>query len=563
MAWKRPSQPSASSSSRVSRSGLLVQMASATPRAASASSAASSRRVERGCRRRYWRHNNRGRADSPARPAPRSPRRSRPAPLRSSARAPWPTRWRDRLAGTSARPPEPASVMVERGGEIGRGVGERAVEIERDHVEGEVGHRPSGCRAAAMEMARFPCDRARGPGAMTSRDHSPPSILAAGKGTRMKSDLHKVLHPIAGRPMLAHLLDSVEALGPRARPSSSSAAAASRSRPLVEARGGEIVVQERQLGTGHAVLQAEDALAGFDGDVLILYGDTPLVEAATMRADARAAPRAGRAGRGRGRLPARRSAPLWPDHRRAPTARSRRWSNIRMRPPEERAVDLCNSRPDGGRAADLSRCWRGSATPMRPANIICPTSSCSPPRTAAIGGDRGRRRGNRRGQQPRRARGGRGGMAAPAPRPRRWPTAPRWSRRKRSGSRTIPRSAATRDRAQCRVRPRRHDRRQRRDPGLQPYRGRDDRDGRGDRSLCAAPARRRDRRGGARSAISSRSRRRSSARAPRPTTSPISATPRWARAPMSAPARSPAIMTAISIAQHEHRDVVALRDPAR
>ena len=108
-------------------------------------------------------------------------------------------------------------------------------------------------------------------------------VLAAGKGTRMKSDLHKVLHPIAGRPMLLHLLDSAAALSPERV-----VAVVGAGREQVEAAvaplGAAIAHQAEQLGTGHAVMQAEAALAGFDGDVLILYGDVPLVGSATMRA---------------------------------------------------------------------------------------------------------------------------------------------------------------------------------------------------------------------------------------------------------------------------------------
>jgi bifunctional UDP-N-acetylglucosamine pyrophosphorylase / glucosamine-1-phosphate N-acetyltransferase len=106
-------------------------------------------------------------------------------------------------------------------------------------------------------------------------------ILAAGKGTRMKSDKHKVLHPIAGRAMLDHLMGVMEGLGP-ARKVVVVGSGREQVESLVEARGGDIVVQERQLGTAHAVLQAEEKLADFQGDVLILYGDTPLIEAETM-----------------------------------------------------------------------------------------------------------------------------------------------------------------------------------------------------------------------------------------------------------------------------------------
>ncbi|WP_425229417.1 bifunctional UDP-N-acetylglucosamine diphosphorylase/glucosamine-1-phosphate N-acetyltransferase GlmU [Sphingomonas sp.] len=107
-------------------------------------------------------------------------------------------------------------------------------------------------------------------------------ILAAGQGTRMKSDLHKVLHPLAGRAMLHHLLDSVAALSP-ARTVVVVGAGREQVEAAVAPLGAEVAVQAEQLGTGHAVHQAEAALAGFDGDVLILYGDVPLVTTATMR----------------------------------------------------------------------------------------------------------------------------------------------------------------------------------------------------------------------------------------------------------------------------------------
>src|SRR4028119_1086340 len=102
-------------------------------------------------------------------------------------------------------------------------------------------------------------------------------ILAAGKGTRMKSDLHKVLHPIAGRAMLDHLLGVVDRLQP-AHKIVVVGSGREQVEHLVSARGGKVVVQDRQLGTAHAVGQAQSALGGFEGDVLVLYGDTPLVE---------------------------------------------------------------------------------------------------------------------------------------------------------------------------------------------------------------------------------------------------------------------------------------------
>ena len=107
-------------------------------------------------------------------------------------------------------------------------------------------------------------------------------ILAAGKGTRMKSDLHKVLHPIACRPMLMHLMASVDALSPTKKV----VVVGSGKSQLEAALAGsaELAVQEPQFGTGHAVQQARGSLEGFEGDVLILYGDVPFVPTAMMQA---------------------------------------------------------------------------------------------------------------------------------------------------------------------------------------------------------------------------------------------------------------------------------------
>ncbi|MCW3836261.1 bifunctional UDP-N-acetylglucosamine diphosphorylase/glucosamine-1-phosphate N-acetyltransferase GlmU [Sphingomonas canadensis] len=107
-------------------------------------------------------------------------------------------------------------------------------------------------------------------------------ILAAGKGTRMKSDLHKVLHPIAGRAMLLHLIDSLDDAGATER-----VVVVGSLREQVEAavapHGVKIAVQEEQLGTAHAALQARAALVGFDGVVVICFGDAPFLSAETVR----------------------------------------------------------------------------------------------------------------------------------------------------------------------------------------------------------------------------------------------------------------------------------------
>ena len=107
-------------------------------------------------------------------------------------------------------------------------------------------------------------------------------VLAAGQGTRMRSDTHKVLHPIAGRPLLLHLLDRVDALGAKKK-----VVVVGKGREQVETaiagHGVTIAVQAEQKGTAHAVQQAAAALAGYEGPVIILYGDTPFVETDTLR----------------------------------------------------------------------------------------------------------------------------------------------------------------------------------------------------------------------------------------------------------------------------------------
>jgi len=107
-------------------------------------------------------------------------------------------------------------------------------------------------------------------------------ILAAGQGTRMRSDTHKVLHPIACKPLLLHLLDSVDRLGAEKR-----VVVVGKGRDQVEValKGRDVAIahQAEQKGTAHAVSQAKDALAEYDGAVLILYGDTPFVEADTLK----------------------------------------------------------------------------------------------------------------------------------------------------------------------------------------------------------------------------------------------------------------------------------------
>src|SRR5690606_24455398 len=114
----------------------------------------------------------------------------------------------------------------------------------------------------------------------------------AGHGTRMNSDLPKVLHPLGGVPMFAHALEAARALEPE-RVILVTGHGAAQVEAAARTRDPEIRIarQEARLGTGHAVLQAGTALEGFSGDILVLYADTPFVTPETLErmAGARAA----------------------------------------------------------------------------------------------------------------------------------------------------------------------------------------------------------------------------------------------------------------------------------
>ena len=106
-------------------------------------------------------------------------------------------------------------------------------------------------------------------------------ILAAGKGTRMKSKLPKVLHKLSGKPMLEHVLDAAGEAGV----DDEIVIVGFGSEKVTEFLGtrARVAIQKEQLGTGHAVLQARDLLGGEKGTALILCGDTPLLEGAELK----------------------------------------------------------------------------------------------------------------------------------------------------------------------------------------------------------------------------------------------------------------------------------------
>ena len=108
-------------------------------------------------------------------------------------------------------------------------------------------------------------------------------VLAAGQGTRMKSSLPKVLHPLGGAPLFMHAIRAGQCLAPER----TVLVTGDGSDPVEKAAASagwemNIVVQTERLGTGHAVLQAENALRDFQGDAVVLYGDTPFIREDTL-----------------------------------------------------------------------------------------------------------------------------------------------------------------------------------------------------------------------------------------------------------------------------------------
>lgn len=108
-------------------------------------------------------------------------------------------------------------------------------------------------------------------------------ILAAGRGTRMNSELPKVLHPLGGVPLVVHAMDSAAQAEPERTVIVAGHGAEAVSKSVREYNeDADIVLQEEQLGTGHAVMQARAALSGFEGNALVLFGDTPFISKETI-----------------------------------------------------------------------------------------------------------------------------------------------------------------------------------------------------------------------------------------------------------------------------------------
>jgi bifunctional UDP-N-acetylglucosamine pyrophosphorylase/glucosamine-1-phosphate N-acetyltransferase len=106
-------------------------------------------------------------------------------------------------------------------------------------------------------------------------------ILAAGQGTRMQSKLPKVLHPLLGRPMLKYVTDVAQSVGS----DPVLIVIGYEGRQVSAALGSQYqyIWQHEQLGTGHAIMMAKEVLSDLEGDLLVLYGDTPLLKEATLK----------------------------------------------------------------------------------------------------------------------------------------------------------------------------------------------------------------------------------------------------------------------------------------
>jgi bifunctional UDP-N-acetylglucosamine pyrophosphorylase/glucosamine-1-phosphate N-acetyltransferase len=108
-------------------------------------------------------------------------------------------------------------------------------------------------------------------------------LLAAGQGTRMKSDLPKVLHSLGGKALFLHTIETAQRLGPE-RVAVVVGHGADAVRQAYNGNGVTWAIQDKQLGTGHAVLCAQEAFNGFAGEIIILSGDVPLIQENTLRA---------------------------------------------------------------------------------------------------------------------------------------------------------------------------------------------------------------------------------------------------------------------------------------
>jgi bifunctional UDP-N-acetylglucosamine pyrophosphorylase/glucosamine-1-phosphate N-acetyltransferase len=179
---------------------------------------------------------------------------------------------------------------VQRAQKVGRGIDERAVEVEDEGWTHGRGLTDSGARniASQIVISSFFFGRLGQTMARAS------VILAAGMGTRMKSARPKVMHAVAGRPILGHAIAAAKDAGCSVIVVVT-APDGQEVRDYAHALGAKTVIQEKQLGTGHAARCAHTVLGMFDGQVVVMYGDMPLVLPGTLEASFSAQTRSGMA----------------------------------------------------------------------------------------------------------------------------------------------------------------------------------------------------------------------------------------------------------------------------
>ncbi len=138
---------------------------------------------------------------------------------------------------------------------------------------------PLECASPKCEDSPFPVN----PGATRILSTTVAVVMAAGKGTRMRSELPKVLVPVCGRPMIDYVLDALEAAGVERTIVVVGYRAEDVRRALASRRNVVFALQAEQNGTGHAVMCAREQLAGHDGAVLVVAGDSPMMQPDSVR----------------------------------------------------------------------------------------------------------------------------------------------------------------------------------------------------------------------------------------------------------------------------------------
>ena len=204
-------------------------------------------------------------------------------------------------------------------------------------------------------------------------------ILAAGQGTRMKSAKPKVMHEVAGRPMLGHVIAALRGAGVE-RVVVVTAPDAQEVRDYAAREGAETVIQAEQKGTGHAASCAAALLEDFAGVVVTTYGDMPLLTPAIFEASFAAREQAGMAlAAFRAHDPAQYGRVVLDAD-----GRLERIVEFKDAGAAERAIDLCNAGIMAAEAGELFAGRGSSKTTMRRANIISPTFRPSPKPKASL-----------------------------------------------------------------------------------------------------------------------------------------------------------------------------------